>query len=414
MHDVPVTSRDARDRTAPSRERGALRRLGSAALGALAAAIAVTLLAPSALAATPAPPRDAAAEALYRTTCGRVDALYDSLAGGWVVRGEPVDGAIELGLHRGEDGDTLARGRALRTLTWARALFDSVGGGYYSNAASMDIARPQWDKGTVPNARRLRLLLAAWRATGDERWRRDAAAIADFLDRVPLDGRGGFASGQVADRTMHPAVNGEAIRAWLAWGAVTKHPRQRDFSWISLDRIWSENRHAEFGLVQLDELRQVAGFPRLDDHADFGRALIASARTTGRASDLARAVELGALVLSRFEVAGEGFRAVYQPKKDGKIARSPSEPLASARAAEFLAELAAATDEVRWRDAALRALRSAENAKGRAIERDPRVAAEWALAARATWAPALPSAVTWAAPAPAAKPAPNAKGKRGR
>lgn len=396
MQEGPGTGREARGRRA--------------AVVMVALTVLACAAGPAAVVARPGPPRPALSAdpaVLHRELCGRMDALYDTLAGGWVMRGEPLDAAIELGFARGADGDTLARGRALRTLRWARVLFDSVGGGYYSSSASMDLARPQWDKGAVANARRLRLLLTAWRATGDESWRRDAARVADFLDRVLLDGRGGFVSGQVADRSLHPGVNGEAIRSWLAWGEVTKHARQRDFTWISLDRLWSENRHSEFGMVRLDESHQVAGFPRLDDHADLGRALIASARRTGRTSDLARAGELGALVLSRFEVPGEGFRSVYQPKKGGKIARAPADPAVNARAARFLLELAAATGEVRWRDAALRALRAASS-NARALERDPRAVAEWALTARAFRTAELPEPVKWATPAAPAPP------KRGR
>lgn len=380
MQDVPAKAMD--------RRRAALVRMLGLAAGVV---LAVATAAAAPASRTP----DAESQAQYVQLCGRLDAAYDSLRGGWVVKGQPIEAAIELGLIRGAEGDTLARGRALRTLEWMRALVDSVGGGYYTNAQSADPYHTAFEKLTWPNSRRLELLVHAWRATGDERWKRDAGFVQDYMDRVLLDGRGGFVSGQVGDRTLLPEANGEAVAAWLAWGSVTRHPRYRDFAWKSLDRLWAENHDEKFGIVARTEFGTVAAYPRLADHVELGLALLASHAATGRAADLARARELGDVVLGRFELAGRGFREAYELKKSGQPKRPSFDAFENARAATFFAQLAAVTGDTRWSDAARRAHRAfaGELEKGK----DARAVAEWAMAVRARWAPALPAVVAWEA-----------------
>lgn len=384
MHDVPATHR---------------RRSAAIALALLLAAAAPADAAPAASATVGAArAADAESRAIYDRLCARVDAAFDTAAGAWVVRGRPLEGAVELALARGAEGDTASRRRALSTLRWMRALLDSAGGGYYTNQQSADPFHTDFEKLTWPNARRLELLLRARQLTGDASYERDGAFVVDYMDRVLLDGRGGFVSGQVGDRTMHPEANGEAVQGWLAWGAHTRHPRFRDFAWKTLDRVWAENRHAEFGVVRLNELGEVAAFPLLADHAELGAGLLASHRRTGRAVDLERAREVAELMLARFEDPVRGFRDVVVPKKGGGIKRTTYDAFENARAAAFLARLAAVTGEARWDDAAVRVRR----AWARELERgrDARVAAEWALAIRARWAPELPDAVRWDAAAP--------------
>ncbi len=396
MQDVPAKAMD--------------RRRGAGAK-ALALVLGVTVLAAHARAAAPAPRApDAESRAQYVALCGKLDAAYDSLHGGWVVKGQPIEAAIELGLIRGAEGDTLARGRALRTLEWMRALLDSVGGGYYTNAQSADPYHTAFEKLTWPNSRRLDLLVHVWRATGDDRWKRDASFVQDYMDRVLLDGRGGFVSGQVGDRTLLPEANGEAVAAWLAWGSVTRHTRYRDFAWKSLDRLWAENHDEKFGIVARTEFGTVAAYPRLPDHVELGLALLASHAATGRAGDLARARELGDVLLGRFEQAGRGFREVYELKKSGQPKRPSFDAFENARAATFFSQLAAVTGDTRWSDAAQRAHRAfaGELEKGR----DARAVAEWAMAVRARWDPALPAAVAWEAASAPAKAGPEKPAKK--
>src|SRR5439155_12195575 len=125
----------------------------------------------------------------------------------------------------------------------------------------------------------LSLLIAAWRATGDERYLKDAGRVAGFVDRVLLDGRGGFVSAQVGDRELEPAANGVAIRAWLAWAAAhDRDPRLRDFALKSIDRVWETSFDPLGVLLRRGTMGEVLTWPQLADQVEMGRALIVAWR----------------------------------------------------------------------------------------------------------------------------------------
>jgi uncharacterized protein YyaL (SSP411 family) len=97
-------------------------------------------------------------------------------------------------------------------------------------------------------------------------------------------------------------------------------------------------------------------------------------------------------VATRFAERDGGFRTQSMPKKDGSIKKAPKSPLENARAARFLGELAALTGDAAMKAAAERTIetfRSDWSKPGYG-------AADWALAARACYAPSLPEAPAWA------------------
>lgn len=336
----------------------------------------------------------AADEARYEQLWTRAHAACDTTRGGWVAKdGAPVEAAIELGFRFGADRPaSRAHDLAAGTLDWTLGLFDSVGGGFYSRARDADPSAASFEKMTIPNARRLELLITAWSRTGDERWKSYAARTVDYFDRVLLDGRGGFTHGQVGEQALVPESNGEAIRAWLLWAAATGNHRQRDFAWKSLDRTWEECWMEGPGLVRRGTFREITEAPRLMDQVAMGRAYLAAAHLAGRERDLERAAALGDLVLTVYADPKGGFKTRALLNKQGVVKSASRELDENARAARFLAELATITGQNRYRDAA----RAALDAFEKKVEKmSAAEAAEVALALRALTLPDLPERPEW-------------------
>jgi len=352
--------------------------------------------------------------ARYERLCAQVAADYDSAHGGFVSRDDaPIESAIELAFALGrEQGDPLWTARAYRTVDWMHALYDSAGGGFYLRLRDADPKSASFEKPTWANARRLENLIDAWQRGGGEVNRTRAAQIADYMDRVLLDARGGFIAGQVGDRQLVPEANGYAIRAWLRWAAANADPRARDFALKSLDAVWQSCWINELGVIRRDAFGRPQTVPQLVDQAELGRAFVLSAHLCGREADLDRARVLGNLLLVRFEDPEKGgFAEHARPSgnEEKKVKRGGREFDQNAHAVRFLAELASITGGNKYRDAARRAQGAFDKNLGKAGEN----AAEWALAIRALKAPDLPPRPTWKEE-PKAKPAPKVFRIKGR
>jgi uncharacterized protein YyaL (SSP411 family) len=361
-------------------------RLVLAALSALVSA--------AAHAAAPANPADAL---LYVRLCGQVAAAYDSSRGGWVTKGgEPLAAAVALGFAQSRDhGPAFWKTCALGSVGWTWTLYDSVGGGFYQKLANTRSDSQTFEKRTDSNAERLENLVEACRATGDPVLRRHAAQVADFFERVLLDGRGGFVDGQVGDRDLVPRSTVMATRAWFQWAALTGEPRVRDFALLSLDRAWKECWTAPYGMLRRGTFGEIEKVPQLTDQVEMGRAYVLGAHIGGRAGDLKRAETIGELIETVFADAKKGcWKTQAAADKKGRIKNAACDPLENARAALFFCELASVTGQPRWRDAARRAIASYAGDFGRAgLE-----AADWALAVRALDGADLPARPEWKAP----------------
>lgn len=355
------------------------------------ACLAMILLAVPALSGVKSAASDVAPSSLYDQLSERVAAVYDSARGGFVDRkGIPSESAVELALRRSaSDADSPWRARGLVTIAWTRTLLDTAGGGYHHSSASADPASADFEKRTDSNARRLENLVLAWRITGDEIQRREAARVADFLSRVTLDPRGGFALGQFGVGILAPDVNGIAAHAWLEWAAATREPRRRDEALKTLDRLWNETWLEGYGFLRPES--GPAPAPLLLDQVEMGRALVLAASIAGRSVDRTRAVTIGEILLGHFADGQGGFRTKAVSRKNGSVAAARAFSAENARAARFLCELAALTGDGRYRTAAGRAwLRFADdNAK-------PSLAvADWALAVHAAVDADLTEAPRW-------------------
>ena len=332
--------------------------------------------------------------ALYELASDQVAAAYDSARGGFVARtGVPSESAVALALLRGrEPGSAQWKERALVTIAWTRGLLDTIGGGFVVSVADADPHHAHIYKPADVNARRLENLIRAWDLTSAPAYRKDAARVVDYFDRVLLDGRGGFIPGQASGFELVPNANGFAIHAWLAWAAASTDRVKLDFAFRSLDRVWDRCWTPEVGLVRRDAFGEILQAPQLADQVEMGRAFLLAARLGGRSADDVRARTLGDLVLARFENQAEGgFLTHWVTNKQGKTKRSARIPAENARAALFLCELTTLTGESKYRDAARRAWRELAERLD-----EPRLdAADWALAIHAAIEPALPNAPVW-------------------
>ncbi len=353
-------------------------------------------------------PDSVADRALYERLSALAMAAFDSARGGFVRRdGTPCEAAIELAVARGRDGDSLAARRARFTLAWTRALLDTVGGGYVTSIKDRDPGHTSFEKLTIPNARRLELLVRSPGAAGNAERR-----VIDYFERVLIEPRGGFLTGQGGSQDLEPESNGFALQAWWRLGVRDADFTRRAFGWKSLDRVWAVCRDEQLGLVRKDVWGKVREPSLLVDQCEMGRALLFAWRAAGRDTDLVRARALGLLVCANFEDGAKGgFREEFAGERYGKSRRSPRPFDDNARAARFLAELGAAA-----RDPAISgAGRRAWAAFAKQFDKPRLEAAEWALAVRATWADDGPARSTWgeAPPTPpksaVKKPAPKKK-----
>lgn len=339
------------------------------------------------------PPPANDAERLARL-CAEVAAAFDSARGGFVSRnGTPSESAVELGLGLGRTADGAEwRSRALATMNWTAGLMDTIGGGFAERRAASGADGEAFSMRTDVNARRLDNLITAWKTTGNERWRRDAVRVVGFFDRILLDGRGGFVAAQVGDRTLVPAANGFAIRAWLRWAAANRDPRFRDFALKSIDRVWETDFDPIGVLLQRGDFGEVTKSPQLADQVEMGRALVLASQLCGRPQDLARARALALVMVAKFEDRQRGgFMTEATPKKDGTIRRAAREAGENGRAALFLRELSAVTGEPAWGDAASRTVAAFDQEH----EKSGLEAADWAMAVNAALAPERPARPDW-------------------
>ncbi len=332
---------------------------------------------------------DPADRALYDRLSLQVMALYDESRGGFVRRdGTPCEAAIELGLARGAEGDSLALEHALHTLRWMHGLLDTVGGGYFEGERDADHQSTSFEKRTDSNLRRLGILARVASRPG-ETFARDGRRVVDYAQRLLVDGRGGFANGQMGSRDLEPATNGVALRGWWRWAVHTGDPRLRDFALRSEDRLWNHCRDLEQGLVRRDTWGKVRTPSLLADQVEMGLAYLHGWEAAGRDSDLVRAKAIAAHVREHFEDSGKkggGFRDDYSRERFGHSRRSGRPFEENAVAARFYAELGAATRDTSYTNMARRTWAGFD----KSFEKPKLEAAEWALAIRATWAgPAL-------------------------
>jgi uncharacterized protein YyaL (SSP411 family) len=339
--------------------------------------------------------------------CAIVESSYDEKQGGFIAHdGAPNEAAIELAFRIGvERNDNAWTSHALRSIDFILSLQDTLGGGFLTRRPRSDADELGFEKSTIPNARRLELLVDAFRLTNDPKYRDAADRNAEFFDRVLIDGRGGFVQGVHGDRAPIADVNGWAIRAWMRYAALDSNGRGRDFCWKSIDRVYKESWVEPAGFVRHGDFGEIKEGPRLSDQVVMGRALVLAAHMAGREVDLAHARSIADSVLQAYFDPRGGFYTSLTPGHGGTLKGTGRSLLENSRVALFFADLASVTGESRYREYARRIAPTFEKdlRKPDAIE-----AAEWALALRAMQTADLPERPKWTE-APPQKARPRAK-----
>ncbi len=149
-----------------------------------------------------------AAEAGDPLVWGRkeVDGHFDDNRGGWGRQKYPIAMNLEELFRRASEGDGSARFRALYTLSQQRHITDPVWGGIFQYSAGPDWHEVHFEKLATLQAGYLENLAEAYRATGDEDWKRDAAKVLRFLRRFFQHPDGGYSATVDADLGGHGAA----------------------------------------------------------------------------------------------------------------------------------------------------------------------------------------------------------------
>src|SRR5205085_1777835 len=114
-----------------------------------------------------------------------LDARYDEELGGWGDRQKaPIGQNVEVELLRAAHGDRAALGRATVTLGRQRALLDPVWGGLYQYSTGGDWEHPHFEKLLPIQAAALEAYARAFSATKDPAFRRDAEAVARYVNEL--------------------------------------------------------------------------------------------------------------------------------------------------------------------------------------------------------------------------------------
>ena len=317
---------------------------------------------PRALADDPTP-AGSVTPAIEEHVAGQVEAQFDAEHAGWGAEAKfPLPATLEFALKRDRD-------RALRSLDAVHDhLLDDVAGGFFRYAGRRDWGDVHHAKTLSTNAALIRAFADAYCYTGAERYRRAAADAVGFLVEALWNGSG-FGAGQgpaggaayfaldaderVAeddprrDLGTDAGPNALAAEALLTLHAYTDADRPREYALRTLD-VLAADHVGDDGRVSRGADRD-APVDALSDVARVVAAFVAREQVTGEGLATARSVADRALVELRTESGA--FRD--GPATGAGLLDRPLRPLDDNVAlADALLDLAALTDETRYRTAA--------------------------------------------------------------
>ena len=178
---------------------------------------------------------------------------------------------------------------------------------------------------------------------------------------------------EVRAQRIHPATddkilcewNGLTIHALAECGAVLADPDMLAAARKAAHFVWDHMRDADGSLLRTwkDGTAPLRGY--LEDHAAYGRALLALFEAEGDSVWLQRCQAIAAIMLAEFEDQGEegGFFQTSHNHESLVIRRKDYQdnaiPSGNSMAAEFLVRLAWTTDESRYLAAAQRVFQGA-------------------------------------------------------
>lgn len=324
-------------------------------------------------------------DALRTIATAQLDAMYDEEGGGWGRRQRyPLAAPVEHALYRARvRGEAAWEARAYATLERYATLIDPVDGGMYQYSVPFVWDRPHYEKIVPVQAGAIRAFAAAYRASGEARWRERAEAIHRYVREHLRAPDGAFYASQDADAPGAPgadyyradaarrralgaprvdtrvyaATNGMLVEAlaelYLATGA--RAPLAEALR--AAERILCTHR-GEDGLFVHDP---EDGDPMryLADQAHLLAAFVALHQATGQARWLAAARALADAVLARLGgPRGSLLAHTEDPRAPGFFPDVPVPVIEGAVAARALLALARLADAPAYRDAAIAALRA--------------------------------------------------------
>jgi uncharacterized protein YyaL (SSP411 family) len=262
---------------------------------------------------------------------------------------------------------TLARMRA-------GELYDHRGGAYFRTSSNPDWSHPHREKLLSEEAGLLANCLSVFRLTQRAEFRRMADEVIEYLDSKLFDPtRGAFygcedwlrndkptAGGDefftVIDRCIYTDANAVAAAAYLDAAPLLEKPQHRERGLKALEFLWQSCRQDGSGMFHY-----FAGAPQvlglLQDQVQMGSALLRAHAQTNDARYLQRARQLAQFILTELKNPAGGYYDIgSEDAASLKLRLTLIEQ--NGDAASFFLQLAAATHDEKYHDAAGWALRA--------------------------------------------------------
>ncbi len=258
---------------------------------------------------------------------GRFLRSHDQKLGGLSLQQKFLDrDSVELQLALAGEGDAATLAMARQTLDAAVALIDPAWGGAYQYSTDGDWQHPHFEKIMSVQAAYFRVYTAAWRETGEPRYRDAAAAIRRYVFNFLSRADGAFYVSQDAD-----LVQGEhsedyfklddGSRRALGLPRVDTHVYARENGWMiealaagdAIDiasavraaKVIERERGLPGGGFRHDAVDRAG--PYLDDNLAMARAYLALYAATGERPWLTKSARTAAFIARNFRAPGGGF-----------------------------------------------------------------------------------------------------------
>ncbi len=253
-----------------------------------------------------------------------------------------------------------------------QAIHDRQEGGYFRTSTGPDWQQPHREKLLAEQAGLINNCLGVYRLTRRPEYARMSEDIIDYLDAKLYDSVSGAFFGcedflrvngeqqrsdeffTIIDKCIYTDANALVAGAYLDAAIVLENTACAQRALKALEFLRLQCRNPAGGMFHyFDGVAWLGGW--LPDQVLVGRALLQAYSTTGERNYLRQALELAQLIIARFKNPNGGY---FDLEVSGFAYLSLRLTLVEPNgiAAGFFLSLAAATGDLRWREAALWAL----------------------------------------------------------
>ena len=253
-------------------------------------------------------------------------------------------------------------------------IHDHEADGYFRTSSGADWSDPHREKLLSEQAGLLTNCLRLYEITHKPVYAEMTEGIIGYLESRLCDARSGAFYGcedflrentgsagekeffSVVDHHIYTDANAQLIIGYLEAAVLLEKPQLRDRALQALDFLWHHCRQPEQGMFHyFDDAAQVPGL--LTDQTHAGAALLLAWNETGDKTYLKRAVELGEFIRANLYNPTGGYWDLCV--RGPALLRYPVTLLdQNGATASFFLSLGVATNDDRYRDAALWALRA--------------------------------------------------------